>query len=112
MKSNLSDGAMTNLGKIKLVEICNACELIIKEKFTSGHFYTYKSSCMVYSNGNTPLMGEDSPFLQEVYDLEKYKYVSTLEDENGNILTKPLGRIEINDNVDGYCIDSCHKFMK
>jgi len=97
---------------IKLVEVCPACELLIKEKLSRGHFFSYKSACVVYSNGQTPTTEQDCSFLQEIYDLEQLKYFTTIENEKNEILTKPLGRFEINESVDGYCIDSGHKFMK
>jgi hypothetical protein len=101
---------MVSLGKIKLVEICPACELLIKEKLSRSHFITFKSVCMVYTNNNIPEMTENNIFLQEVYDLEKAKYLSTLEVQGGDIKIRPNGRFELTDSVDGYCIDSMHRF--
>lgn len=100
------------LGKIKLIQICPACEICIKEKLTQGHFFSYKSACMVYSNSNIPCTENNSFYIQEIIDLEKLKYISTIENENSDILARPNGRFEINEKTDGYCIDSCHKFMK
>jgi hypothetical protein len=99
-----------NLGKIKLVEICPACELCIRERLSKHHFHSYKSCCVFFSNGEKLRFKEDFILLNEIYDLERHKYVSTLENEHSDIIVKPKGRFEKDDNTDGYCIESFHRF--
>jgi hypothetical protein len=98
------------MGKIRLVEICPACELTIKERLSRSHFLTYKSACMVYTNGNVPEMIENNAYLQEIYDLERLNYVSTIENSENDIRIRPNGRFEKNDSLDGYCINNIHRF--
>lgn len=103
---------MANLGRIRLLDFCPICEAVIKEKLSKSHFLTLKAICTVYTNNEIASFCQSYFYLQDIYDLEKARYVLSIENEFGTIKVRPNGKFEINDNLDGYCFDSFHKFQK
>jgi hypothetical protein len=101
---------MTNLGKVKIIDICPECEQLIRETLGIQHFYIYKIICTTFSNGNISAYSERHYYIPYIFELENLLYVSTIDNNLDQFLVHPNGKFDINDIKDGYCINSGHKF--